>query len=207
MVWRDIKVRYKQTLLGAAWAILQPVLTMLAMFFLFGKVAKLPTDNIPYPIFAYTALLPWGLFVATLNQGSRSLTSNHNMITKVYFPKLILPLASVIAGLVDFAIASIILVALFIYYKVTPPGVSFGFCHSFFYWQSSRPGSGTLAFGDQCQISGCELRTSLPDAVLVFRDPGGLFGEGYFREMATAVFLRSHGRRRERIPLGAAGLR
>src|SRR5512139_3703051 len=68
LIWRDIKVRYKQTLLGAAWAILQPVLTMLAMFFLFGKVAKLPTDNIPYPIFSYTALLPWGLFVAALNQ-------------------------------------------------------------------------------------------------------------------------------------------
>ena len=120
MVWRDIKVRYKQTLLGAAWAILQPVLTMIAMFFLFNKVAKLPTDNVPYPIFSYTALLPWGLFVAALNQGSRSLTSNHNMITKVYFPKLILPLASVLAGLVDLAIASLILVGLFFYYHVTP---------------------------------------------------------------------------------------
>ena len=120
MVWRDIKVRYKQTMLGAAWAILQPVLTMIAMFFLFNRVAKLPTDNIPYPIFSYTALLPWGLFVGALNQGSRSLTSNHNMITKVYFPKLILPLASVIGGLVDFAIASVILVALFLYYKVAP---------------------------------------------------------------------------------------
>jgi len=120
MVWRDIKVRYKQTLLGAAWAILQPVLTMVAMYFLFNRVAKLPTENIPYPIFSYTALLPWGLFVAALNQGSRSLTSNHNMITKVYFPKLILPLASVLAGLVDFAIASVILVILFFYYHVTP---------------------------------------------------------------------------------------
>jgi lipopolysaccharide transport system permease protein len=120
MVWRDIKVRYKQTLLGAAWAIIQPVLTMLALYFLLGKVAKLPTDNVPYPIFSYTALLPWGLFVAALNQGSRSLTSNHNMITKVYFPKLILPLASVIAGLVDFAIASVILVGLMMYYQVSP---------------------------------------------------------------------------------------
>jgi lipopolysaccharide transport system permease protein len=90
------------------------------MFFLFGKVAKLPTDNVPYPIFSYTALLPWGLFVAALNQGSRSLTSNHNMITKVYFPKLILPLASVIAGLVDFAVASVILVGLMFYYHVSP---------------------------------------------------------------------------------------
>jgi len=120
MVWRDIKVRYKQTFLGAAWAIIQPVLTMLALYFLFDRVAKLPTDNVPYPIFSYTALLPWGLFVAALNQGSRSLTSNHNMITEVYFPKLILPVSSVLAGLVDFAVASVILVALFFYYQVTP---------------------------------------------------------------------------------------
>ena len=120
MVWRDIKVRYKQTFLGAAWAIIQPVLTMIALYFLFDRVAKLPTENVPYPIFSYTALLPWGLFVAALNQGSRSLTSNHNMITKIYFPKLILPLASVLAGLVDFAVASVILVVLFIYYQVTP---------------------------------------------------------------------------------------
>jgi lipopolysaccharide transport system permease protein len=120
MVWRDIKVRYKQTILGAAWAILQPVLTMLALYFLFDRVAKLPTDNVPYPIFSYTALLPWGLFVTALNQGSRSLTSNHNMITKVYFPKLILPLSSVLAGLVDFAIASVILVGLMFYYQVAP---------------------------------------------------------------------------------------
>lgn len=120
MVWRDIKVRYKQTILGAAWAILQPVLTMLALYFLFDRVAKLPTDNIPYPIFSYTALLPWGLFVTALNQGSRSLTSNNNMITKVYFPKLILPLSSVLAGLVDFAIASVILVGLMFYYQVAP---------------------------------------------------------------------------------------
>jgi lipopolysaccharide transport system permease protein len=93
---------------------------MIALYFLFDRVAKLPTENIPYPIFSYTALLPWGLFVTALNQGSRSLTSNHNMITKVYFPKLILPLASVLAGLVDFAVASVILVGLFLYYQVTP---------------------------------------------------------------------------------------
>src|SRR5215475_10448300 len=120
MVWRDIKVRYKQTLLGAAWAILQPVLTMLAMFFLFGKVAKLPTDNVPYPIFSYTALLPWGLFVAALNQGSRSLTSNQNMVTKIYFPRLVLPLSSILSGLVDFVIAFVILIGMMIYYKITP---------------------------------------------------------------------------------------
>ncbi len=120
MIWRDIKVRYKQTMLGAAWAIIQPVLTMLVFTFIFGKVAKLPTDGIPYPIFSYTALLPWGLFTTALNTASRSLTSNQNMVTKTYFPRLVLPLASVLGGLVDFVIAFAILIVLMIYYKVTP---------------------------------------------------------------------------------------
>jgi len=120
MIWRDIKVRYKQTLLGATWAIIQPLMTMIVFNFLFAKVAKVPTDGIPYPIFSYTALLPWGLFVTALNQASRSLTSNHNMITKIYFPRLVLPVASVLAGLVDFAIAFVILIGLMIYYKITP---------------------------------------------------------------------------------------
>jgi len=120
MIWRDIKVRYKQTLLGAAWAVIQPVMTMLVFNFIFGSVAKVPTDGIPYPIFSYTALLPWGLFVTALNQASRSLTSNHNMITKVYFPRLVLPMASVLAGLVDFAIAFVIMLGMMWYFKVTP---------------------------------------------------------------------------------------
>lgn len=121
MIWREIKVRYKQTMLGAAWAIIQPVLTMIVFTIIFGGIAKLPTDgNIPYPIFSYTALLPWGLFVAALNQASRSLTSNQNMVSKIYFPRLVLPLASVLSGLIDFVIAFVILIGLMIYYKVTP---------------------------------------------------------------------------------------
>lgn len=120
MVWRDVKVRYKQTMFGMAWAVIQPVMTMLVFTFLFGKVAKLPTDGIPYPIFSYTALLPWGLFVNALNNGSRSLVTHNNMVTKIYFPRLILPMASVFAGVVDFAIAFVILVFLMFYYKVTP---------------------------------------------------------------------------------------
>lgn len=121
MIWRDVRVRYKQTMLGAAWAIIQPVLTMLVFTFIFGRVAKLPTDsNIPYPIFSYVALLPWGLFVTALNQASRSLTSNNNMITKIYFPRLVLPLASVLSGLVDFVIAFVILIGMMIYYGIIP---------------------------------------------------------------------------------------
>src|SRR5574339_697506 len=120
MIWRDIKVRYKQTFLGAAWAVIQPLLTMLIFNFVFGTVAKVPTDGVPYPIFSYAALLPWGLFTTALNTASRSLTSNQNMITKIYFPRLVLPLSSVLGGLVDFAIAFVILIVLMFYYRVTP---------------------------------------------------------------------------------------
>ena len=126
MIWRDVKVRYKQTMLGAAWAIIQPVMTMLVFTFLFGRIAKLPTDsNIPYPIFSYTALLPWGLFVAALNQASRSLTANQNMVTKIYFPRLVLPLASILSGLVDFVISFVILIGLMVYYGVAPSANAF----------------------------------------------------------------------------------
>jgi lipopolysaccharide transport system permease protein len=120
MVWRDVKVKYKQTLLGMAWAVIQPVMTMLVFTFLFGRVAKLPTDGVPYPVFSFTALLPWGLFVTALNQGSRSLVAHNNMVTKIYFPRLILPMSAVFSGLVDFAIAFVILIALMFFYNVTP---------------------------------------------------------------------------------------
>jgi lipopolysaccharide transport system permease protein len=120
MVWRDVKVKYKQTLLGMAWAVVQPVMTMLVFTFVFDRVAKLPTDNIPYEVFSFTALLPWGLFVTALNQGSRSLVAHNNMVTKIYFPRLILPVASVLAGLVDFVIAFVILIGLMVYFQVTP---------------------------------------------------------------------------------------
>jgi lipopolysaccharide transport system permease protein len=123
LIWRDIKVRYKQTLLGATWAVIQPVMTMLVFTFLFGQVAKVPSDGIPYPIFSFAGLLPWGLFTSALNQASRSLTANNNMITKVYFPRLVLPLASVLSGLVDFAVAFVILIGLMVYYRVTPTAV------------------------------------------------------------------------------------
>jgi lipopolysaccharide transport system permease protein len=120
MVWRDVKVKYKQTLLGMAWAVVQPVMTMLVFTFVFDRVANLPTDGIPYEVFSFTGLLPWGLFVTALNQGSRSLVAHNNMVTKIYFPRLILPMASVFAGLVDFIIAFVILIGLMVYFQVAP---------------------------------------------------------------------------------------
>jgi len=117
MIWRDVKVRYKQTLLGAAWAVLQPFLSMVVFTIFFGNLAKVPSDGVPYPIFTFTALLPWQLFSKALQDAARSLVSNRHMITKVYFPRLVLPLSSIISGLVDFAIAFLVLLGLMFFYK------------------------------------------------------------------------------------------
>jgi lipopolysaccharide transport system permease protein len=116
LMWRDIKVRYKQTVLGAAWAVIQPLVTMIVFTYFFGKLAKLPTDGVPYPIFFYTGLLLWTFFSNGVNSGANSLIGNSNLITKVYFPRLIIPSAAVGAGLLDFAIASLLLIGLLVYY-------------------------------------------------------------------------------------------
>lgn len=120
LVWRDIKVRYKQTVLGAAWAIIQPLVTMIIFTYFFGKLARVPTDGVPYPIFFYTGLLLWTFFSNGVTNGANSLIGNSNLITKVYFPRLIIPSAAVGAGLLDFAIASILLIGLLIYYGFSP---------------------------------------------------------------------------------------
>jgi len=120
LIWRDIKVRYKQTLLGATWAILQPFLTMVVFTIFFGRLGNMPSDNVPYPIFSYTALLPWGLFSKAISDTGRSMVSNRSMITKVYFPRLVIPLASVLSGLVDFAIAFLVLIGMMVYYNFSP---------------------------------------------------------------------------------------
>src|ERR1700730_1608879 len=119
LTWRDIKVRYKQTLLGASWAIIQPLFTMLLFTLFFGKLAKIPSDGVPYPIFAYAGLLPWTFFSNAVTNSGNSLVGSSNLITKVYFPRMIIPGAAVGAGLVDFAIAFIVLIGLMIYYHVT----------------------------------------------------------------------------------------
>jgi lipopolysaccharide transport system permease protein len=120
MTWRDLKVRYKQTLLGASWAVLQPFLTMVVFSIFFGGLAKVPSDNVPYPIFSFTALLPWTLFTKALLDASKSLVSSSHIITKIYFPRIILPLATILAGIVDFFIAFIVLIGMMIFYQITP---------------------------------------------------------------------------------------
>lgn len=118
LTWRDIKVRYAQTVLGASWAILQPLLTMVIFSVIFGQLAKLPSDGIPYPIFTFTALLPWQLFAFSLINSSQSLVGSQNLVSKVYFPRLVIPIASVLPGLVDFAISFLVLMGMMIYYQI-----------------------------------------------------------------------------------------
>lgn len=120
--WRDIKVRYKQTLLGVLWAIIQPFFTMVVFSIFFGKLAKIPSDGIPYPIFAYAALVPWTLFANALTQSSNSLVQSANLLKKVYFPRLIIPISSVLAGTVDFLLAFILLLAMMLFYGILPTG-------------------------------------------------------------------------------------
>jgi lipopolysaccharide transport system permease protein len=120
LVWRDVKVKYKQTVIGIAWAVFQPLVTMVIFSVFFGRLAKIPSDGIPYPIFVYTGLLFWILFSSSLSAVSTSFVGNQNIITKIYFPRIILPSASILTNLVDFAISSIILIGLMIYYGFTP---------------------------------------------------------------------------------------
>ena len=120
LIWGDLKLRYKQTALGATWAILQPFLTMVVFSIFFGRLARIPTDGIPYPVFAYTALVPWTFFANGLSLGSLSLTRYERVITKVYFPRLIVVLSAILSGLIDLLIAFVLLIAMLRYYDITP---------------------------------------------------------------------------------------
>lgn len=120
LIWRDLIVRYKQTAIGAAWAIFQPLMTMVIFTVIFGEFAKIPSDGFPYPIFAYTALLPWTYFSSALNRAINSVVNDAHLISKVYFPRLIMPLAGVVSGLVDFAIAFVILLGMMVWFGIVP---------------------------------------------------------------------------------------
>jgi lipopolysaccharide transport system permease protein len=120
LVWRDVKIRYAQTVLGAGWAILQPLLTMAIFTVIFGRFAKIPSDGVPYSVFSLAALVPWTYFSTALNGASGSLVSNTNLLTKVYFPRLVIPFAPVLAGLVDLGVSFVILMAVMLYYGIVP---------------------------------------------------------------------------------------
>src|SRR5438309_9948667 len=120
LAWRDVLVRYKQTVIGVLWAVIRPFLTMVVFVFVFGRIAKLPSGGIPYPVLVFAAMLPWQLFATSLSEGSGSLITNANLISKVYFPRLIVPASAVIVSFVDFAVSMVLLGLLMAWYKVWP---------------------------------------------------------------------------------------
>jgi len=120
LVWRDLKIRYKQTAIGVAWALLQPFLTMLVFSLFFGKLARIPSGGLPYPIFYYSALLPWTYFATALQTATGAIVDNQRLVTKVYFPRLVLPLSSVLSGVVDFGISFLMLITMMLYYGMRP---------------------------------------------------------------------------------------
>ncbi len=120
LVWRDLKVHYRQTLIGAGWVILQPLITMVIFTIIFGRFAQIPSDGLPYPVFVYSALLPWTLFANSLNRGTGSVVSNSQLVSKIYFPRLILPVSGVLSPIVDFAVAFVILVGMMVWYRTLP---------------------------------------------------------------------------------------
>jgi lipopolysaccharide transport system permease protein len=120
LIWKEVKVRYKQTVIGAAWAILQPLMAMMVFTIIFGKFARIPSDGLPYSIFAYTALLPWNLFAQAFTRSGASLVDNANLITKVYFPRLIIPFASALAPIVDFLVSFVVLLGLLAWFGINP---------------------------------------------------------------------------------------
>lgn len=120
LTWRDVKIRYKQTVIGVAWAVIQPLMTIVVFTVIFGKIAKVPSDGLPYPIFAFTALLPWTYFSQAISRSSASLVGSAGMIKKVYFPRLIIPISAAITPLVDFALSFLVLLGMMAWYRITP---------------------------------------------------------------------------------------
>ena len=139
LVWRDLKVRYKQTALGVTWAVLQPLATMVVFSIVFGRLAKIPSDGVPYPIFAYCALVPWQMFSYALTESSNSMVQNQYLISKIYFPRLIVPLTPVFTATVDFLLAFAMLIAMMLVYGVVPKVDDSAVACSFLCWSCSPP--------------------------------------------------------------------
>ena len=204
LTWRDIKVRYKQTALGAAWAIIQPVFMMMVFSLFFGRFAKVPSDGIPYPVFVFCALLPWQLFAHALTESSNSLVANERLITKVYFSRLVVPISAVLGGLVDFAIAFVIAC----HDALLRHRSDLGDCYSAGVPVAGSDdciGSWPLAFGAKRSVPRRALYDQPPHSILAFCYACRLSKFDCSSKMARAVRTESHGRCSRRLSLGAAG--
>jgi hypothetical protein len=194
LVWRDVRVRYKQTIIGAAWAILQPLLTTLIFLVIFGKFAKFPSDGFPYSIFAYAAILPWYFFSQALTNASQSLVGESNLLKKVYFPRLLIPLAAVMRPAVDFGISFIVLLVMMAWYGVNPK------------WTMLAVPL-FLVFAMITALSGRRAYDPLFDASLDVRFARCILDQSDSRAMATPLRFESDGRCDRRVSLGHFGNR
>ena len=202
-VWRDIKVRYKQTAIGAAWAVIQPFMTMVVFSLFFGKLAKMDSHGLPYPIFYYSALLPWMYFAGALQNATNVVVEQQRVITKVYFPRLVLPLSAVVSGLLDFAISFVVFLGMMAYYRIVPGPAILLFPCFLLLAVLTALGVGLVALRPERHLPRCALRDSVPGAVLdvcfarsVSQQPGA-------RALALALRAQSHGRSHRRLSLGA----
>lgn len=204
LTWRDVKVRYKQTILGVAWAIIQPLMTMVVFTIFFGRLAKIPSDGLPYPLFSFCALLPWTLFSRALSESSNSLVANSNLISKVYFPRLVIPIAAILAGLIDFAIAFIILFGMMAFYGI-PPSIAIFALPAFVLFAIMT----ALAVSMWLSALNVEYRDVRYDPFFnsdldvcltdcLFEHPGT-------RKVAFYLWSQSYGRCHRRLPLGIVG--
>ena len=173
-VWKDIKIRYKQTVIGAAWAILQPLLTMLIFTLFFGRLAKIPSDGLPYPLFYYCALLPWLYFSTSLQNATNVIVEQQRVITKVYFPRLVLPLSAVTSPLLDFGFGFSILIPMMIHYRVHPTPDVAGIAIISRSRRSYRSWRRTFFIGYERHIPRCSVCRSVPSPVLDVRFSGCL---------------------------------
>ena len=207
LTWRDIKVRYKQTVLGAAWAIIQPFFTMVVFSIFFGALAGIPSEGIPYPIFAYSALVPWMYFANALTQSSNSLVEYEGVITKVYFPRLLVPMAAVLAGLMDFAIAFIVLIGMMLFYGIVPTAAIWTVPLFILLATATAGGGGPLVVGVKCSVPRRAVCYFLSDSVLALCHAYCLPQQPRTRAVANDLRPEPDGRRRGGLPLGFVGHR
>ena len=186
-VWRDLKVRYKQTVVGVAWVIIQPLLSMGVFTLFFGRLAKLPSDGLPYPVFYFAALAPWTYFSTALTTATNVVVENQRVITKVYFPRLILPLSSVMSGLVDFGIAFVVLLAMVLGYGLRPGLQAIWLPFLVVTGAGDGTGRGVVAFRAECAVPRREICDALSGPVLDAGVAGGISEQLGASEMAMVV--------------------
>ena len=204
LVWRDVKVRYKQTVLGAAWAILQPVMAMIIFSIFFGRLAKMPSAGVPYPIFAYAGLVPWQFFSLALTESSNSLVNNKSLITKIYFPRVVIPCAGIFAALVDFTIALVVLAGMMVYFGIAPTPRLLVVPVLVAFVVVTALAAGLWLSALNVKYRDVRYLIAIPDPVLAVCDAHRVLERPGAAGLSRVLRAESHGRRGRGVSLGGA---